>query len=56
MKVYHGSNILFKKFDQNKARLVNNFYGGGLAYFTDDQDDEKSIKIENREIIHGVLV
>lgn len=35
-KVYHGSGSLFEKFEQNKARIVNDFYGGGVAYFTDN--------------------
>lgn len=36
--VYHGSGTLFEKFDQGKARIVNDYYGGGVAYFTDDFD------------------
>lgn len=36
MKAYHGSNSIFSKFDQGKARIVNDFYGGGVAYFTSD--------------------
>ena len=35
--VYHGSNVIFKEFSQDKARILNDFYGGGLAYFTDDK-------------------
>lgn len=34
---YHGSNSKFSQFDQGKARIVNDFYGGGVAYFTTDQ-------------------
>ena len=34
--VYHGSNSKFDKFDQKKARIPNDFYGGGIAYFTDN--------------------
>lgn len=34
--VYHGSGSKFDKFDQNKARITNDFYGGGVAYFTDN--------------------
>ena len=34
--VYHGSGYRFNKFEQSKARVVNDFYGGGAAYFTDD--------------------
>lgn len=33
--VYHGSGSRFNKFEQSKARIVNDFYGGGVAYFTD---------------------
>lgn len=33
---YHGTNARFKEFDQRHARIVNDFYGGGIAYFTSD--------------------
>jgi len=33
--VYHGTNARFDKFDQKKSRIVNDNYGGGIAYFTD---------------------
>jgi hypothetical protein len=33
--VYHGTNALFDKFDQRKSRIINDNYGGGIAYFTD---------------------
>lgn len=33
--VYHGSNARFDEFSQDKARIVNDFWGGGVAYFTD---------------------
>lgn len=36
LTAYHGSNSIFDKFDQSKARIANDFYGGGVAYFTDD--------------------
>lgn len=42
MILYHGSNALFKKFDQGKARIVNDFYGGGVAYFTSSKDVAKT--------------
>lgn len=42
MKVYHGSNSIFKKFDQKKSRIINDFYGGGIAYFTDNLDVAKT--------------
>jgi hypothetical protein len=35
--VYHGSGTKFDKFDQKKSRIANDFYGGGVAYFTADQ-------------------
>lgn len=34
--VYHGSGSVFEKFDQGKARIANDYFGGGVAYFTDD--------------------
>lgn len=34
--VYHGSGTRFDEFDQGKARIANDFYGGGVAYFTDN--------------------
>ena len=34
--VYHGSNAIFKKFDRKKARVANDYFGGGIAYFTDE--------------------
>jgi hypothetical protein len=33
--VYHGSNSVFTKFDPSKARIKNDFFGGGVGYFTD---------------------
>ena len=36
--VFHGTNQLFDKFDHRKARIVNDFYGGGVAYFTDNKE------------------
>jgi hypothetical protein len=33
---YHGSGRHFTKFDQIHARLANDFYGGGIGYFTDN--------------------
>lgn len=36
--VYHGSGRKFDKFDQSKGRIKNDFYGGGVGYFTDDKD------------------
>ena len=35
MKLYHGTNQLFDKFEQSKSRVLNDYYGGGVAYFTD---------------------
>lgn len=39
--LYHGSNSDFNKFDQSKSRIVNDNYGGGVAYFTDSPDVAK---------------
>jgi ADP-Ribosyltransferase in polyvalent proteins len=39
---YHGTNSRFDKFDQDKARIRNDLYGGGVAYFTDSLDIAKS--------------
>lgn len=38
INAYHGSNANFDKFDQNKSRIPNDFFGGGVAYFTDNID------------------
>jgi len=35
LTLYHGSNAEFDQFDQSKAKIVNDLYGGGIAYFTD---------------------
>ena len=32
--VYHGTNQYFDKFEQSKARVINDYFGGGVAYFT----------------------
>lgn len=34
MIMYHGSNVIFKSFDANRARLQNDNFGGGVAYLT----------------------
>jgi hypothetical protein len=36
--VYHGSGSRFSEFKQSKARIPNDFYGGGVAYFTSNFD------------------
>jgi len=33
--VYHGSNQVFTAFEQSKARIKDDFFGGGVGYFTD---------------------
>ncbi len=35
---YHGSDSVFQQFDQKKSRIVNDFYGGGIAYFTTNKE------------------
>jgi hypothetical protein len=42
VRAYHGTNGRFSKFEQSKARIANDFYGGGVAYFTDTIDVAKS--------------
>ena len=39
---YHGTKSRFSRFEQSKARLFNDFYGGGVAYFTSELDVAKS--------------
>lgn len=41
-KLYHGTGSMFDRFDQNKARLANDYYGGGVGYFTDSKDGAKN--------------
>lgn len=38
LKAYHGTNAKFSQFEQNKSRIVNDYYGGGVAYFTVNRD------------------
>jgi len=42
LTAYHGSNSRFNKFEVSKARVANDLYGGGIAYFTDTLDVAKS--------------
>lgn len=37
ISVFHGSNAKFKEFATKAKRVENDFFGGGIAYFTDDQ-------------------
>lgn len=37
IQVFHGSNSKFKEFSIKAKRVENDFFGGGIAYFTDDQ-------------------
>jgi len=43
--VYHGSNAKFDQFDAGKSRIPNDFYGGGIAYFTDNLEVGKKYAI-----------
>lgn len=36
--LYHGTGKVFDKFQQSEARSPNDYYGGGVAYFTDDYE------------------
>lgn len=35
---YHGSNQIFSEFESKYARIINDFYGGGIAYFSDNKE------------------
>ena len=37
IKAMHGSNQKFKEFSLKAKRIPNDFFGGGIAYFTDDK-------------------
>lgn len=36
--VYHGTSFSFDAFSQGSARTKNDYYGGGIAYFTDSRE------------------
>lgn len=36
LTLYHGSGSLFDKFEQHKARIPNDLWGGGVLYGTDN--------------------
>lgn len=38
VSVYHGTSFSFDAFSQAKARTKNDYYGGGIAYFTDNRE------------------
>lgn len=40
--VYHGSGKKFDQFEPKLAKLKNDFYGGGIGYFTDNKNIAKS--------------
>jgi hypothetical protein len=42
VEAYHGTNSRFSQFEQSKARIANDFYGGGIAYLTDTLDIAKT--------------
>lgn len=62
VEAYHGSGSRFDKFEQSKARIANDFYGGGVAYFTDDLSVAKTYaksmakKTKNDPFIYTVKV
>lgn len=41
LSLYHGSDRLFSKFDQSKSRIKNDFWGGGVAYLTNNMEVAK---------------
>lgn len=40
--LYHGSGRLFDRFDRKFAMIENDYYGGGVAYCTDDFEVAKT--------------
>lgn len=38
IKAYHGTNQVFNQFQQSKARVNNDYFGGGVGYFSDSYD------------------
>jgi hypothetical protein len=42
VSAYHGTNSRFSQFEQNKARIADDYFGGGVAYFTDTLDVAKN--------------
>ncbi len=36
-RLFHGTNLAFEQFDQRFARARNDYYGGGIAYFTENE-------------------
>jgi len=42
---YHGSGAKFSQFKQSKARVKNDFFGGGVAYFTDSKPTAKTYAV-----------
>lgn len=42
LRLYHGGGADFDYFDDSKARSPNDFYGGGVAYFTDSEQIARS--------------
>lgn len=59
--VVHGSGTKFTKFSQAHARLKNDYYGGGVAYFTDHHETGKnyaknmSKKTKTPHLYHSTL-
>ena len=56
MRLYHGSNAIFSKFDQGKARIANDFYGAGVAYFTDNIEIAKTYAKAMNRVKGGDLI
>lgn len=38
IKAFHGTNTKFDRFEISKARVLNDYFGGGVGYFTDKYD------------------
>lgn len=61
LEVFHGTCSFFDRFEQTNSRVVNDFYGGGVAYFTDDRNIAKKyassmskVKNVNSRIVYTV--
>lgn len=48
INAYHGTATAFDRFDQSFARVRNDHFGGGVAYFTDN----KSVAIQYAEAMY----
>lgn len=55
-KLYHGTSARFDKFDQRFGRMENDFYGGGIAYFTTSIKIAKGYASASKKRIGGDML